>query len=347
MLASGETVTASACQNADLFTALRGGGGGTYGVAVSTTIKAYPTRPVLAHELTALPVNTSVSTLLSVSAEIISKYPFLSDAGFSGYGTIAPGSLIPQASGVEAIYSHTIGKIIPSANASASIQHAKSALNKQLLKDLLRYNGTFFINSTWSVHPSFEHYRASLGGPSPVGKSNVLMTSRLFDKASLLNNASKLRNMLQIVCSNTEGAIHLSRTVLELFLVGGDKVLHPTPYTSVHPAWRRSYLLAEIVSAPSDNSDSLAVQSAKDDVTFRKTNAMRALTPGSGSYVNEADGDDPSWKEDFYGDNYGWLKSVKEKYDPEETFYCPRCVGSEGWAETTDGRGYGPLCQQQ
>jgi FAD/FMN-containing dehydrogenase len=40
-------VTANAYQNTDLFFALRGGGGGTYGVVVSATLKAYPNYPVI------------------------------------------------------------------------------------------------------------------------------------------------------------------------------------------------------------------------------------------------------------------------------------------------------------
>ncbi|RWA13037.1 hypothetical protein EKO27_g2078 [Xylaria grammica] len=39
---SGEVVTASATQNNDLFWALRGGGGGTFGVVSSLTVKAFP-----------------------------------------------------------------------------------------------------------------------------------------------------------------------------------------------------------------------------------------------------------------------------------------------------------------
>lgn len=40
---SGEYLTANACQNSDLFFALRGGGGGTFGVVTETTFKAEPT----------------------------------------------------------------------------------------------------------------------------------------------------------------------------------------------------------------------------------------------------------------------------------------------------------------
>jgi len=51
---------------------------------------------------------------------------------------------------------------------------------------------------------------------------------------------------------------------------------------------------------------------------------MRKLTPGMGAYVNEAVAEDPRWKTDFSGldSDYEWLRSVKEKYDPNEVFRC-------------------------
>lgn len=51
---------------------------------------------------------------------------------------------------------------------------------------------------------------------------------------------------------------------------------------------------------------------------------MRDLTPGMGAYVNEAVGEDPRWKTDFWvpDSNCEWLRSVKEKYDLDEVFWC-------------------------
>ncbi|KLU87191.1 hypothetical protein MAPG_06193, partial [Magnaporthiopsis poae ATCC 64411] len=45
--ASGRFVTASPSSNADLFWALRGGGGGTYGVVTSAVVRAHPRVPVV------------------------------------------------------------------------------------------------------------------------------------------------------------------------------------------------------------------------------------------------------------------------------------------------------------
>ena len=62
---------------------------------------------------------------------------------------------------------------------------------------------------------------------------------------------------------------------------------------------------------------------------------IREATPGTGSYVNETDYFEPDWQRSFWGENYQRLLQIKQKYDPEGLFYCHHCVGSEQW--TSDG----------
>lgn len=52
VLANGKLVTADAKTNSDLFWALKGGGMGTFGVVISSTIKTYPVVPVTGMGLT-------------------------------------------------------------------------------------------------------------------------------------------------------------------------------------------------------------------------------------------------------------------------------------------------------
>lgn len=46
---NGDLVTADECQNKDLFWAIRGGGGGTFGVILSLTVNTYPMQIGRAH----------------------------------------------------------------------------------------------------------------------------------------------------------------------------------------------------------------------------------------------------------------------------------------------------------
>ena len=62
-------------------------------------------------------------------------------------------------------------------------------------------------------------------------------------------------------------------------------------------------------------------------------NELIRLAPDSGTYVNEADYFEKNWQKNFWGDNYGKLYKIKLKYDPNGLFYCHHCVGSELWSD--------------
>lgn len=56
---------------------------------------------------------------------------------------------------------------------------------------------------------------------------------------------------------------------------------------------------------------------------------VRAATPTSGSYVNEADYFEREWQTSFWGSNYPRLLDIKRKYDPDNLFRVHHGVGSE------------------
>ncbi|HEY3948342.1 FAD-binding oxidoreductase [Phenylobacterium sp.] len=60
--------------------------------------------------------------------------------------------------------------------------------------------------------------------------------------------------------------------------------------------------------------------------------ALRACAPGAGSYVNETDYFQADWQRAFWGGNYARLLRVKRRYDPQGLFTVHHGVGSEGWS---------------
>jgi hypothetical protein len=83
VLASGKYVTANKHQYSDLFWALRGGGGGTYGVVVSVTYRTHDLFPLTS---ILLQVNlTTAESALNVTTEFLKLYLGLSDASWGGY----------------------------------------------------------------------------------------------------------------------------------------------------------------------------------------------------------------------------------------------------------------------
>jgi FAD/FMN-containing dehydrogenase len=112
--------------------------------------------------------------------------------------------------------------------------------------------------------------------------------------------------------------------------------------TSVNPAVYQAAALV-IVADGGDGYPGVAGHEpnlAKAEAGRAKVNAamkpIRAATPGAGSYVNEADYFEPDWQKAFWGENYPRLLAIKRKWDPEGLFTCHHCVGSESRPSTLD-----------
>ncbi|KAI1470849.1 uncharacterized protein F4812DRAFT_450063 [Daldinia caldariorum] len=106
---------------------------------------------------------------------------------------------------------------------------------------------------------------------------------------------------------------------------------------SVNPVWRTA-ILNLVIGLAYDTYDFQANVALQTKMTNTIMPRLEALTPGGGTYLNEADFRDPDWKNNFYRTNYAKLLSIKDKYDPDSLFYGPTAVGSDRWTAQPDGR---------
>jgi hypothetical protein len=111
-----------------------------------------------------------------------------------------------------------------------------------------------------------------------------------------------------------------------------------TETTSVVPAWRESLIHAVLNLPWSFTAPWSDMVAQVNKMTDQAMPILEAATPGSGSYVNEADFQQPNFQEAFWGDNYERLLAIKVKYDPENLFYTRIAPGSEAWTVASDGR---------
>jgi hypothetical protein len=90
-----------------------------------------------------------------------------------------------------------------------------------------------------------------------------------------------------------------------------------------------------VVGGWTENSTSTEVQQAKQVLTGRWVPKLVELTGerDSGAYSNEADVREPNFQQTFYGSNYGRLRQVKRKFDPQSLFIVKSGVGSEEWGD--------------
>ena len=140
LLADGRVVTANACENTDLFKAIRGGGPG-YGIVLCTIVKAYPNvNVVTAHHLAIAPLKQTAnnSDLLDACAIMMQSYPNLNDAGYAGYAYWFRNFPTVFVGNATSGYTHgfwTIGKTEAEARAGFAPVKAK----------LAAFNSTLFI----------------------------------------------------------------------------------------------------------------------------------------------------------------------------------------------------------
>jgi FAD/FMN-containing dehydrogenase len=64
----------------------------------------------------------------------------------------------------------------------------------------------------------------------------------------------------------------------------------------------------------------------------RAMDSLRKVAPGAGAYVSESDYFQERWQESYWGPNYPKLLKVKGRYDPDGLFTVRHGVGSEGWS---------------
>ncbi|KAH8682868.1 hypothetical protein BGZ60DRAFT_479702 [Tricladium varicosporioides] len=328
----GEILIANECQNSDIFWAMRGGGGSTFSVLTSITIRAFPSTPFLA-STTLLALPPQFPGYYHLLSSIYAQFPTLSAKGISTYSYFKPNFTSDAwniTSPVNAYYSSFMFPVLSPLNTTESFA---AAINEAVSIATKDFPAGQVIGGFEPVksYPDFWEWYKDHNGPAAAG-TDGLLGSRLLDSEALTKDPAKLATAL-------EGAG--GQTGMGMFLVGGKGVASKvTDYNSVNPAWRKAFVHAVLnVDWPPLNMAERAKQEGL--VTNSYIKALRDLAPDMGAYINEADPNEPNFQHSFWGTNYERLLSIKKKVDPTDVLWCHPCVGNEGWEEVG-----GVLCRK-
>ena len=108
--------------------------------------------------------------------------------------------------------------------------------------------------------------------------------------------------------------------------------------TATNPAVLDAFALAIIADGegpayPGLSRPAIDVQAARKDAWAidRATAKLKKIVPNAGSYVSESNYFNRSWQQAYWGTNYPKLAAVKKKYDADGLFFVHHGVGSEEW----------------
>ncbi|THH06479.1 hypothetical protein EW145_g4058 [Phellinidium pouzarii] len=266
---SGQVLIANDHQNTDLFFAIRGGGGGTFGVVISVTTKAFPRMTLPAFKITADILGTSVAAQKTWLTFISSKVVALSKTGWGGY--VMPNSGL--------VYTN------PLLNDTAATAEIQEVLDFAVSK----FNATV----EHIVEQSYLQFYLDFIAPTtvPVGLP-FAVTSRLIPVANFATSKSQAELVDAMLPSLTSVPLPILFQVTPLWFTasGAD-----TSGTSVTPAWRNS--MWHLTASTSWNFNTTLDERIQ---IFKNLTAnmdiLRKATPGGGAYQNEADVYEPDFQ---------------------------------------------------
>ena len=111
VLSNGSLVTANSYQHPDLFWALRGGGGGTYGIVTSASYKTYSIFPLTEVSLSAN--FTSPDIAQKVATDMIKLLLTISDLGWSAYPALSNSTVVISLTATNASLADTNAILLP------------------------------------------------------------------------------------------------------------------------------------------------------------------------------------------------------------------------------------------
>ncbi|TDZ32126.1 FAD-linked oxidoreductase ZEB1 [Colletotrichum spinosum] len=324
VLPSGRFVSVDENNYPDLFFALRGGGGSTWGIVTSLVVRAYPKTPITSLTYSfQTSSNVSATTFWSGVDAVFAVFPEYVDAGmFSHWSLMCTGvaectfSMQPQL-GVNMTADKLRSVSAPLFSNLSALRIPVSGVN------YTEYNGVRdTVLGTWSAEAE------SAGG------WGFHTASRFFPRSNW-EDATKLAAQTGAIRQSAEEAGYVLG-----YNVGPGVNPAVNQTNAVNPAFRST--LAHVMLGATWGQEATPEEiAAASKKLVEQLQPWRAASPGSGAYLNEADINEPNLQQAYYGSHYDYLYELKQKYDPWGVLYAATAVGAEDWY-ITDQMDYYP-----
>jgi FAD/FMN-containing dehydrogenase len=340
--ADGVVRTVNACNDEDLFWALKGGGGGSWGVVTQVTLKT--------HDLPAF-FGGAVGKIKAKSDEayrkLIARFVrFYHDALFNPHwgeqAVLEPDNTLKVSMVMQGMTGPDAREVW-----KPFFDWVKASAQDYAILEELR-SGALEARQWWQVgdkrpslirdprEASAKHHGWWKGDADQVGFFITGFDS-IWLPASLLEEKKQERLVDVLFASSRLNTVELH---FNKGLAGAPADVKATAReTATNPLVIDAFALVIIANAEKPAYPDLPNTTIDKEAARKNARAVdqaiakfRDLIPHSGSYVSESNYFNKSWQEAFWGTNYLRLRKIKAHCDPDGLFFVHHGVGSENWS---------------
>jgi FAD/FMN-containing dehydrogenase len=340
--ADGAVRIANACTNADLFWAIKGGGGGSWGVITKLTLRTHDLPEYFGAAWGGVKAQSDdafrrlIARFFAFYAESLFNPHWGEQVAFDSNNVL---TLFMVCQGLDSAQANAAWRPFFDWVAASPQDFSFTGVHGAGAAPARRFwnvdGNRFMIADTRPGAPNYHGWWR--GDQDQVGMFLHGYES-LWLPASLLQEAEQTRLADAIFAASRRKKIDLH---FNKGLAGApDEAITAARDTATNPAMTEAFALAIIADGEGPHYPGLprpAVDVAKaraDAQTIDAATALlRTVAPNPGSYVSESNYFNSSWREAFWGSNYARLRAVKDKYDPDGLFFVHHGVGSEDWSD--------------
>lgn len=344
--ADGRIRIANACTNPELFWALKGGGGGSFGVVTRLTLKTHALPEFFGgvfgeiHAVSDEGYHALIAKLLDFYSTSLFNPHWGETVSFHGNNKLHI-SLVFQGlnrSQAEAVWNPFLDWVRAHKDYSFTEPFKVLALPAQHFWDpeFFQKNIPGILGSDDRANASSDHVVWN-GDREQVGwfihgYQSAWLPANLLDP----DQQKHLAKALFDTTRSWSVALHFNKGLAG----ASEAAMDATQDTATNPAVLDAFALAIIAggSEPAykgiPNKADKSAEARNDARQIgRAMAALLKVAPNAGSYVSESDFFQRNWQNAYWGTNYPRLAKVKQQFDPEGLFVVHHGVGSEAWSE--------------